>query len=411
MASFDRNHHLTRMGGPAPCFDERRQGQGQKLWRQGNHRMIHTLPDLLFCNSDLHPVMEHQKATMLKEIESLGKATVLKNDLDSLAATYAEKYAGAVPVLREAEKEAEHDEIEIDVSQDPRRMAYFFNDDGPVYVKATRLKIWVPFDGDAAFFSVRPSTFNLNPPRGEIRGNSVACVIVDDNLNQERLDRTFNDWLRDMNEYLTWHQQGLGEFNSTLVGIARSSLLTRRQQLKSTEDMLTGLNIPMRRAADTVNYPTPVSPLPTRRRSSSEMRASRPRMKHDCFISYAGDDRPLVESIVAALERAAIKVWWDRGQIRLGDRLTQKIDEGLSQSRYGLIIVSPAFMGKRWPESELRALANRAIRSGHRVILPILVGMDHDAFAAKYPLLADIVSTTFSGDLKALVTEITAAMD
>ncbi len=37
--------------------------------------------------------------------------------------------------------------------------------------------------------------------------------------------------------------------------------------------------------------------------------------------------------------------------------------------------------------------------------------MDHDAFAAKYPLLADIVSTTFSGDLKALVTEITAAMD
>jgi hypothetical protein len=134
-------------------------------------------------------------------------------------------------------------------------------------------------------------------------------------------------------------------------------------------------------------------------------------MRYDCFISYAGEDRTLVEGIVSALKQVSINVWWDKGQIRLGDRLTQKIDDGLSQSRYGLIIVSQAFMGKRWPESELRALANRAIKSGHRVILPILVGMDHDAFAGKYPLLADIVSTTFSGDLKALVAEITAAMD
>jgi hypothetical protein len=370
--------------------------------------MIHTLPELLFFKGDLHSVMEHQKTTMLNEIKSLDKTTVLGNDLDSLAAKFAERFSGKVPILRESEGEADHDEVDIDVSRDPRRMAYFFNDGEPVYVKATRLKIWVPFDGDAAFFAIRPSTFNMNPPRGEVRGSSIACVIVDDNLTEESLDRAFGEWLRDVNQYLAWHRDGLGQFNSNLVGLARSALDARRQQLQSTENILTGLNIPLRRASDVASPPAPVT---SRRSSARGAGAVRPKSQYDCFISYAGEDRPLVKEIVGALEGASIKVWWDKGQIRLGDRLTQKIDEGLRQSRYGLIIVSPAFTGKRWPESELRALAHRTIRSGHRVILPVLVDMEHDHFAATYPLLADIVSTTFRGDLNALVSEITAAMD
>jgi hypothetical protein len=133
--------------------------------------------------------------------------------------------------------------------------------------------------------------------------------------------------------------------------------------------------------------------------------------RFDCFVSYASEDRQMVKMLVEALAAQRIEVWWDRGQITLGDRLTRKIDEGLSRSRYGLFIVSPSFVAKRWPETELRALSNRAISSGRKVILPVLVDMDHDEFAGTYPLLADIVSTTFSGNMTALVDEIIRAME
>jgi hypothetical protein len=133
--------------------------------------------------------------------------------------------------------------------------------------------------------------------------------------------------------------------------------------------------------------------------------------RFDCFVSYASEDRQMVKLLVEALAAQGIEVWWDKGQITLGDRLTVKIDEGLSRSRYGLFIISPSFVAKRWPETELRALSSRAIGSGRKVILPVLVDMNHDEFASTYPLLSDIVSTTFDGDMVALVDEITRAVE
>jgi hypothetical protein len=103
-------------------------------------------------------------------------------------------------------------------------------------------------------------------------------------------------------------------------------------------------------------------------------------------------------------------VWWDKGQIKLGDRLSAKIEEGLKLSRYGLVIISPRFLAKKWPENELRALAHKGTSSGTKVVLPVLYEVTHEQFAAAYPLLADIVSTTFTGDYKALVDEVVRAV-
>jgi hypothetical protein len=128
------------------------------------------------------------------------------------------------------------------------------------------------------------------------------------------------------------------------------------------------------------------------------------------FVSYAGEDRPMVKELVKSLTSQDQTVWWDKGQIKLGDRLTAKIEEGLRLSRYGLVIVSPHFVAKRWPEAEIRAFAHRAINTGQKVILPVLYDLTHEQFAATYPLLADIVSTTFTGDYDTLVNEIVEAV-
>jgi hypothetical protein len=67
----------------------------------------------------------------------------------------------------------------------------------------------------------------------------------------------------------------------------------------------------------------------------------------DFFISHASEDkldvaRPLSERLVAA----GFRVWLDENELSLGDSLRRKIDQGLSRSRYGAVILSRSFFSK-----------------------------------------------------------------
>ena len=130
----------------------------------------------------------------------------------------------------------------------------------------------------------------------------------------------------------------------------------------------------------------------------------------DLFICYASEDHSTVEGLVAVLEGRGLKVWWDKGQITLGDRLSAKINEGLRNSRYGVVIISGSFIAKRWPESELRSMIYRSINKCEKVILPVLLNLTHSKFAEHYPLIADTVTTQFDGDFDRLADEILTAI-
>ncbi len=54
----------------------------------------------------------------------------------------------------------------------------------------------------------------------------------------------------------------------------------------------------------------------------------------DVFISHASEDKKAVVLPLAdALKKAGIKVWLDQQELRIGDSLREKIDEGLAKSR------------------------------------------------------------------------------
>ena len=79
--------------------------------------------------------------------------------------------------------------------------------------------------------------------------------------------------------------------------------------------------------------------------------------KFDFFLSHASEDkkdvaRPLYE----ALTKLGYSVWFDEAEIKVGDRLRKKIDEGLAIARFGIVILSPSFFGKNWPANELDGL-------------------------------------------------------
>lgn len=65
-----------------------------------------------------------------------------------------------------------------------------------------------------------------------------------------------------------------------------------------------------------------------------------------------------------------MKVWFDEFTLTVGDSLRRSIDRGLATSRFGVVVISPDFLRKEWPQRELDGLVSREI-GGVKIILPV----------------------------------------
>lgn len=131
-----------------------------------------------------------------------------------------------------------------------------------------------------------------------------------------------------------------------------------------------------------------------------------PARKWDVFISHASEDKGTVARPLADLLRArGLEVWLDENELKLGDSLREKIDHGLSNSRYGVVILSKSFFGKDWPIKELNGLASLEV-NGRKVILPVWHDVDR-AYVSKYsPMLADRMAASTAKGLEAVADDI-----
>ena len=62
---------------------------------------------------------------------------------------------------------------------------------------------------------------------------------------------------------------------------------------------------------------------------------------HDIFISHASEDkerfvRPLAEALRASGD---VTVWYDEWELEVGDRLVERINDGLAHSRFGVVVL------------------------------------------------------------------------
>lgn len=113
---------------------------------------------------------------------------------------------------------------------------------------------------------------------------------------------------------------------------------------------------------------------------------------YDAFISHASEDKEkVVKPLARALTRMDYRVWYDEFELRVGDSLRQSIDKGLVNSRFGIVVLSPAFFAKNWPQYELNGLTAREME-GHKVILPIWHNVDREDVLAYSPTLADKIA-------------------
>jgi hypothetical protein len=119
----------------------------------------------------------------------------------------------------------------------------------------------------------------------------------------------------------------------------------------------------------------------------------------DAFLSHASEDKEsFVRPLVGQLSMLGVRVWYDEFSLRVGDSLSRSIDRGLAESRYGVVVLSPAFLSKRWPERELRGLVAREV-AGTNVILPVWLNVSRDDVLRYSPPLADTFAIPATDDL------------
>lgn len=115
-------------------------------------------------------------------------------------------------------------------------------------------------------------------------------------------------------------------------------------------------------------------------------------MVYDVFISHAWEDKEEVARPLAkALREEGLEVWYDEFALRIGDSLRRCIDKGLAASRFGLVVLSEHFFGKKWPNYELDGLVTKG-GTDDQIILPVWHNVDKETVMAYSPSLADKVA-------------------
>jgi len=108
----------------------------------------------------------------------------------------------------------------------------------------------------------------------------------------------------------------------------------------------------------------------------------------DVFISHASEDKNSVAApLTAALQSEGLKVWFDDFTLKVGDSLRRSIDNGLSRSRFGVVVLSESFFNKHWPQLELDGLVARE-SNGRKIVLPVWHGIDVEGVRRYSPLLS-----------------------
>jgi hypothetical protein len=90
------------------------------------------------------------------------------------------------------------------------------------------------------------------------------------------------------------------------------------------------------------------------------------------FVSHSSQDKAFVEKLVADLTAHAIPVWYDKLDLGVGESVPGRINDGLTKSRYFLIVLSPAALASAWVREELNAGLMKQVTLGGTFVIPVL---------------------------------------
>jgi len=186
----------------------------------------------------------------------------------------------------------------------------------------------------------------------------------------------------DGNWYLTVDMQGLSGSTRSSVRVEPPPLAPLRPLAPYAPAALSGIHL----------APSPDVPASIHGAADAEQQQVQQQRVWDVFVSHASEDKAEIASpLTKALQELGVSVWLDVLELKIGNSLRRRIDDGLAHSRFGVVILSRDFFAKNWPQYELDGLVTRTV-SGGQSILPIWHKVTKAEVMAASPSLADKIA-------------------
>jgi hypothetical protein len=91
------------------------------------------------------------------------------------------------------------------------------------------------------------------------------------------------------------------------------------------------------------------------------------------FVSYSRKDNDFVDRLSQRLVNDRIGIWRDKWEMKPGDSLIEKIQNGMEESSHWLIVFSKDSVSSEWCKAERNAGLTRELKNKKIVVIPIRI--------------------------------------
>lgn len=91
------------------------------------------------------------------------------------------------------------------------------------------------------------------------------------------------------------------------------------------------------------------------------------------FISHASEDKKFARKLKKDLDDLGYETWIDEREINVGDSLPSKLQKGITNCDFLVLILSHNSVESKWVNIEWEAAFQREIDENKKIILPVLI--------------------------------------
>jgi uncharacterized protein YjbI with pentapeptide repeats len=92
---------------------------------------------------------------------------------------------------------------------------------------------------------------------------------------------------------------------------------------------------------------------------------------YSCFISYSSKDQSFAERLYADLQNKGVRCWFAPEDLKIGDKIRDRIDESIRLRDKLLLILSENSIASDWVEHEVESALEEEKQRGRTILFPI----------------------------------------
>jgi hypothetical protein len=128
-------------------------------------------------------------------------------------------------------------------------------------------------------------------------------------------------------------------------------------------------------------------------------------MTHDVFISYATEDNDFASDVAYGLKANGISVWFAPLSLKVGDKLLDSVEQGIQESRKGILVLSVHYLEKGWTSYEMDILLREHVER-RKTLLPVWLGVTKAEVDARHAGLGGIIAITDTHSIKDVISKL-----